>query len=178
MTCTGSGIARPGQYTNLAVATGATAVGERVRDSDPSNYFGVASEIHLEKSTNGDEADAAPGPAIHVGDPVTWTLHRLQHGNSQLSAIAVTDDRGVAVSCPSATLAVGAEMECTATGTATLGQYENTGTVAATDTAGNRVTDSDPSHYFASCPGWRSRSTRTARTPTRRPAPASRPARP
>jgi hypothetical protein len=47
-----------------------------------------------------------------------------------------------------ATLAAGAQMECTASGTATLGQYENTGRVVGTDPAGTRLFDTDPSHYF------------------------------
>ena len=116
MTCTGAGTAQAGQYTNIANVVGFTATGRRVLDSDPSNYFGTVVGIHLEKSTNGDDADAAPGPAIRVGDPVTWTYTVYNTGNPALTGVAVTDDRGVAVSCPSATLAAGAQMECTASG--------------------------------------------------------------
>ena len=148
MTCTGTGTAQAGQYTNDATVTGSTAVGEPVSASDPSNYYGATPGIHLEKSTNGDDADAAPGPAIRVGDPVTWTFTVYNTGNTPLTGITVTDDHGVTVSCPSATLAVGAQMECTASGTATLGQYENTATVVGTDAAGTQLSDSDPSHYF------------------------------
>jgi len=74
-------------------------VGETVGASDPSNYFGAAPGIHLEKSTNGDDADAAPGPAIRVGEPVSWTYTVYNTGNAALTGVAVTDDRGVAVSC-------------------------------------------------------------------------------
>ena len=148
MTCTGAGNAQPGQYTNIGTAVGFTAAGRRVFDFDPSNYYGAVGAILLEKSTNGNDADAAPGPAIRVGDPVTWTYTVYNTGNTALTGIAVTDDRGVAVSCPAATLAAGAQMECTASGTATLGQYENTGAAVGTDPAGNRVFDTDRSHYF------------------------------
>src|SRR4051812_5260429 len=132
----------------MATVVGFTATGRRVRALDPSNYYGTATGIRLEKSTNGDDADAAPGPAIRVGDPVTWTYTVYNTGTAPLTGIAVTDDRGVAVACPSATLAADAHMECTASGTARLGQYENTATVVGTDPAGTRLSDSDPSHYF------------------------------
>ena len=148
MTCTGAGTAQPGQYTNIATVVGFTAAGRRAFDFDPSNYYGAVGDILVEKSTNGNDADAAPGPAVRVGDPVTWTYTVYNTGNTALTGIAVTDDRGVAVSCPSATLAAGAQMECTASGTATLGQYENTGAAVGTDPAGNRVFDADRSHYF------------------------------
>ncbi len=148
MTCTGTGTAQPGQYTNDATVTGLTAVNELVQDSDPSNHFGVAPGIHLEKSTNGDDADAAPGPAIRPGEPVTWTYIVYNTGNAPLRAIAVTDDRGVNVSCPAATLAAKSQMECTATGTAIVGQYTNIGTVVGTDPVGTELRDSDPSHYY------------------------------
>ena len=39
-------------------------------------------------------------------------------------------------------------MDCTASGTATLGQYDNTATVVGTDPAGTQLSDTDPSHYF------------------------------
>ena len=33
----------------------------------------TGSHIDVEKATNGQDADQAPGPEIPVGDPVTWT---------------------------------------------------------------------------------------------------------
>ena len=46
-------------------------------------------------------------------------------------AIVVTDDRGVTVTCPPATLAPGAQTTCTANGVAAAGQYANIGSVTA-----------------------------------------------
>jgi uncharacterized repeat protein (TIGR01451 family) len=89
-------------------------------------------------------------PFIPVGDAVTWTYVATNTGNSPLTGVTVTDDRGVTVTCPQTTLAAGAEMRCTATGTATVGPYENTGTVAGDDPTGATVSDDDPSHYFGS----------------------------
>ena len=65
-----------------------------------------------------------------------------------LSGVAVTDDKGVAVSCPKTTLQPGESMTCLASGTATLGQYRNVGTAAGSPPCGSAVSDSDASHYF------------------------------
>ena len=106
--------------------------------------------VLLQKHTNGVDADEAPGPFIPVGEPVDWTYIVTNTGNVALSGIAVTDNRGVAVTCPATTLAIDAEMTCTATGVSQLGQYANIGSVTATAAGGGTFTDTDPSHYFGS----------------------------
>jgi uncharacterized repeat protein (TIGR01451 family) len=122
---------------------------ERVGDTDPSNYYGAAPGIRLVKYTNGVDAnDVADAPLIPVGQPVTWTYVATNTGNLDLSDVTVTDDHGVPVSCPQTTLEAGQEMSCTATGTATLGPYANTGTVSGTDFDNRTVTADDPSHYI------------------------------
>jgi len=148
--CEASGVATAGQYTNFSAALGTTPTGDVVSDSDPSNHFGAAPGIHLEKSTNGLDADAPPGPFVPVGAAVEWTYTVINTGNDALSEIEVTDDRGVDVTCPQTTLPPGGQLTCTAAGTAALGEYENTGSVTAVDEAGGTVADSDPSHYFGS----------------------------
>jgi len=103
--------------------------------------------VNIEKSTNGDDADAAPGPSVPMGDPVTWTYVVTNTSAGPLNNITVVDDRLGAVSCPQTMLAVGASMTCTAPiGVAILGAYENIGTITA-DSSTGLVTDSDPSHY-------------------------------
>jgi hypothetical protein len=63
------------------------------------------------------------------------------------ASVSVTDDRGVAVSCPRQLLSPGASMTCTASGLAVAGQYRNVGTVvAAAD--GALYVDSDESFYL------------------------------
>jgi len=108
--------------------------------------------IDIEKFTNGEDADNAPGPSIQVGQTVTFTYRVTNTGTINLNGIAVTDDRGVAVSCGGqTTLAPDASMTCTGTATATLGQYANVGTATASWSMPPRsgsISDSDTSHYL------------------------------
>jgi hypothetical protein len=82
-----------------------------------------------------------------VGSPVTWEYVVSNTGNVPLDNVSVSDDQGVAVSCPKDTLAPGESMTCTGNGVAQLGQYANLGT-ATGEWMGMTVEDSDPSHYF------------------------------
>jgi hypothetical protein len=108
----------------------------------------VGAAVDIEKATNGQDADSAPGPSIPVGGTVTWTYTVTNTGTEPLSNVVVTDDRGVAVDCAGqTTLSAGQSMTCTGSGTATAGQYSNVGTVTATAASGE-VTDSDASHYY------------------------------
>ncbi len=59
-----------------------------VDDDDPANYFGVQGGIHLEKLTNDEDADEAPGPFISPGEDVTWTYRVTNTGNSDLTNVA------------------------------------------------------------------------------------------
>ena len=107
--------------------------------------------VRIKKSTNGEDADSAPGPRLEVGSTVTWTYVVTNTGQVGLTEVVVTDDRGVAVSCPATSVAVGGSMTCTGSGVATAGQYRNVGMVTAKSTAGT-VTHSDASHYFGELP--------------------------
>jgi len=136
-------------------AHGDGAVGDRVQ-TDPTKVFDancqavavpVAASVRIKKSTNGQDADEAPGSTIAVGSPVAWQYVVTNTGQVALTNVLVADDRGVAVSCPGATLAIGLSMTCTGSGVATAGQYRNVGTVTASSAAG-AVTNSDASHYF------------------------------
>ena len=113
--------------------------------SDTCQAIGPA--VELQKYTNGEDADSAPGPTITVGDAVSWTYVVTNTGTVSLSSVSVNDDQGVSVSCPATSLSAGQSMTCTGSGVATLGQYRNVGTVTATSTGG-AVTDTDASHYL------------------------------
>jgi hypothetical protein len=133
-------------------AHGDAAVGQPV-PADPTKIFDVncqvvAPSISIAKSTNGEDADEAPGPSIVSGSTVTWTFVVTNHGTLPLADVSVADDQGVVVNCGGkTTLAAAESMTCTATGVAIVGQYKNVGT-ATGNAAGVTVTHSDPSHYF------------------------------
>lgn len=146
MTCTGSGLAQPGQYTNVGTATALLPAGGTVSASDPSHYIGRL--LRLEKATNGQDADLPPGPVLAVGAPVAWTYTVTNLAADGVTDVAVTDDQGVAVTCPATVLAAGASMTCTGDGIAAPGQYTNVGTATATHPALGEISASDPSHYF------------------------------
>jgi hypothetical protein len=149
MTCTGSGFAQACQYKNTGTVTAQTAVGDPITASDPSHYLGLTyPAIKIKKATNGDDADQAPGPQIQAGSTVLWTYVVTNTGDVALASIAVTDDKGVAVTCPKAALAPGESMTCTGSGTAQIGQYKNVGAVTGQSLCGATVTDDDPSHYY------------------------------
>ncbi|MDZ4132651.1 MAG: hypothetical protein U1E11_05885, partial [Dethiobacteria bacterium] len=71
-----TGTAQAGQYANIGTVVGISPKQETVTDSDPSHYYGITTdetEINIEKSTNGFDADLPTGPRIAVGGNVTWT---------------------------------------------------------------------------------------------------------
>ena len=117
-------------------AHGDAKVGEPVpgtqRQVFDANCRPVGPAVKIEKSTNGEDADNAPGPSILVGSAVTWRYVVTNTGTINLTGIVVVDDRGVLVNCISqTTLPAGQTMTCTGTGVATLGQYSNVGKVTA-----------------------------------------------
>jgi hypothetical protein len=154
MACTMTGSATAGQYENIVTATATPPTGPPLVTTDPSHYFGTTPGISLEKHTNGQDADSAPGPSIAVGSAVTWTYQVTNSGDTSLSNIGVSDNMlGAVTTCPATTLAAGASMTCTVTGTAIVGQYSNVGTVTGTPPTGTPVTTTDPSHYLGTSPG-------------------------
>jgi uncharacterized repeat protein (TIGR01451 family) len=105
--------------------------------------------IELEKKTNGEDADNAPGPVISVGDAVLWEYMVSNSGEVALTDVTVTDsDPTLVVSCPLTELAPGESMVCTATGFAVAGQYSNQGIASGILPNGTVVIDSNMSHYF------------------------------
>jgi len=155
MTCTASDLAVAGQYANVGSVAAVDPDGQPVGADDASHYFGVdgAASIDIEKSTNGQDADKAPGPSILVGEPVFWEYFVVNDGGVDLFDIVVSDDQGVVVECPLISLPAGEAMSCTAAGIAVEGQYENLGFVTAGDGKGNVVDDEDLSHYFGEVNG-------------------------
>ena len=85
----------------------------------------VGPAVKIKKSTNGEDADNAPGPSILVGSAVTWSYVVTNTGTIGLTGLVVVDDRGVSVKCISQTiLPAGQTMTCSGSGIATLGQVQ------------------------------------------------------
>jgi large repetitive protein len=149
ITCSGSGLAQMGLYANTGSVSGASPVeGAGASAADSSHYFGARPELTVAKATNGEDADSPPGPSIIVGDPVNWTYQVHNTGNITLTQVTVTDDQGLAVSCPQSTLGPDELITCTASGAAVSGQYANMGTATGLPPGGlEQVEAQDPSHY-------------------------------
>jgi hypothetical protein len=127
---------------NVQVSRGATTdLGTTCEPFEPA-------AVRIWKYTNGEDADTPPGPTIPVGSAVTWSYLVTNTGGVALSNVAVTDNRGVAVTCPLTALDPGASMTCTGAGTAVAGQYSNAGTVTGRSPLGIVATDQNLSHYF------------------------------
>ncbi len=118
--------------------------------------------IDIEKYVNTHDADEAPGPDIQAGNVAYFKYLVRNTGNLPLRDVTVTDDRGVAVVCPSGTnvigdLAVGDGVECNGQSPALPELYRNVGDVVGwadpppqpgdLNPAPIKVTDDDPAHY-------------------------------
>lgn len=120
--------------------------------------------IDVQKTTNGEQADAAPGPTIPAGDPVNWEYTVTNTGQLTVYDILVTDDNndGAPITCPggngSFSLDPGASVTCSASSVSWYANNhkQHSNTVTATGTPLNKppVNDTDPSHYKPSlvCP--------------------------
>ncbi|MFL6260548.1 MAG: hypothetical protein ACJ76Y_12610 [Thermoanaerobaculia bacterium] len=146
MSCTASGVAVPGQYSNIGKVT-ATGTCAKVTASNGSHYFGESSAgLKLQALTNGYDANLPPGPSIPAGNPVTWQYVVTNTGKLTVNDVSVSDDHDVAVSCPLSMLQPGQSMTCVARGVAASCQYGNFGT-ATGQTSQGPVSASDASHY-------------------------------
>ena len=148
---------------NTATAQGQDGLGGTVGPvSDPAavDIFTPTPDIHIEKHTNGQDADYAPGPYISVNNTVTWTYIVTNTGAVNLTGIVVTDNHPgvmpVRISGDDGDniLQTTETWIYQATGVAIAGQYANVGTVVGSYGT-DEVTDSDPSHYYNSpAVGW------------------------
>ncbi|MBM4090494.1 MAG: hypothetical protein FJ276_13890 [Planctomycetes bacterium] len=174
-TYTATRVVTAGPYTNEGRVTAEDLGGTQVTDTDPSNHFGVAAQVNIVKSTNGQDANTAPGPALPVGSTATFTYVVTNPGNVALGTVTVRDDAGTPGSTgddfsptfvsgdtnSNGQLDVGETWTYQATRTVTAGQYANIGSVTGTplDTAGNPITglanatDMDPSNHFGATAG-------------------------
>ena len=136
--------------TNIATVSGFSQPtgGTQYSASDTAtvNIDAPAPLITINKLTNGTD-----GSTFLTGSEITWTYQVTNVGDRLLTNVYVVDDQGVTVSCPANSLAIGANMTCTATGTAIAGNYVNIGTVYGSWN-GTQVSTTDSSSYFGANP--------------------------
>lgn len=127
-----------------------------------------ASQISIEKLTNGVDADAAPGPILDPGEPVHWRYEIRITGQTTLYDLIVSDSSGVVPSCdidgdgaPDGThihpgpLDPGQSFHCEAQSVvqaADTGTSASIGLVKGFDFDGIRSESEDPAHHTALAP--------------------------
>ena len=136
----------------------------RMSNIEALDCLTAPSFLAIEKSTNGADADEAPGALIPIGNNVVWSYFVRNTGGQLITNIVVTDDNGTPgnpaddntvctipqLSPGQSNLGVG--VTCELQGTATDGQYTNI--VTATGLSiGETLTRQDPSNYFGYNPG-------------------------
>lgn len=146
-----------GEIINLGSAMGTSAGGDQFFAVDDLTVsVEQIISVSMEKSTNGQDADVAPGPTLNIGGNVTWTYTVTNTGTVTLSDVNVTDDKITSDlilltgddTGSDGLLSPGESWILSAVGTVTAGQYENVGTVTALGPQGQQISDSDLSHYF------------------------------
>lgn len=135
----------------------------------PTETAAQAAPVTIEKSTNGVDADSAPGPVLDPGTIVTWSYVVTVGGNESLYDLIVSDSSGVVPSCDidgdgaldgtdlhPGPLAPGQSFVCGATGVvhgAQEGLFAATGKVKAFNYNGDQsFEDTDRSHYTTVAP--------------------------
>ncbi len=134
-----------------------------------------STEIAIESSVDGVDADSAPGPILEPGDTVTWNYLITVNGPATLYDLIVSDSSGLTPSCDidgdgsldgssihPGPLSAGQSFHCMASGTveaAGTGTFSSVARVEAFDFDGaGGFIDTDRSHYtpvapFAAAPG-------------------------
>ncbi len=114
-----------------------------------SSVLVEAPQISLvEKAVNGDDADTAPGVLVGIGDTVNFTYSVQNTGNVQMTDIAVTDSKGLTVTCPKTTLESGESMICSVSSTAVSGQYTNTAHVTGKHNGTTYTSNNESANYY------------------------------
>jgi len=133
-------------------------------NSAPDSPWGIAvadfeATVTIEKSTNGQDSDTAPGQSLVPGSSVTWEYEVENTGNTLIDNPSLVDsDLGTINNLVSGDSDNDGELDpgetwiYQATGSAIVGQYMNTGTftgsTAISSTETLTVNVSDDSHYL------------------------------
>ena len=133
--------------TNVVTAAGeSVGEGTPVSATDDAVVEIVGPAVSIVKTAGASAGSQAADGATYETEVfpgnVTYSYLVTNTGTTALNAIALVDDKLGSITCPQATLGVGASMTCTATTTLSTDTV-NTGTVTATSPAGQPASDND-----------------------------------
>jgi len=131
-----------GHFANAATATGTPPAGADVTAGDATD-----TPISSGPAIALDKVAGVPTGTI-AGSTIAYTFIVTNSGNVSLTAVAVSDPKAGAVTCPAGTLAPGASTTCAVTYTLTqadvdAGVVDNTATATGTPPTGDPVTAVD-----------------------------------
>ena len=110
----------------------------------------ATSQLSLDVSVNGDDADTTPGPAIEPGAPVQFRYSVTNTGTRSLWALYVWHEGVGRVDCPTRNLAAGASVICVVDQVAAVGTRTDQVTAQAWDDAGFEAADVEAVHFVVS----------------------------
>lgn len=151
------GVAQGGEYSNTGYVTAIYTYYSQdalFQNNDESSYFGAVAGLSLKKTTNGEDADNAPGPIIKTGGNVIWRYEVSNDGDIPLSQVKLSDDQGLLPIFISGDDNEDQKLDPNeiwvfeAEGIAGSGQYKNIGTVTAETSNWTLLSASDASHYY------------------------------
>jgi hypothetical protein len=152
--CTAVGTATAGAHADRVQAWAWDEAGAQVGVEATAYYTGdapvvvPAPALDLEALVAGKDADIAPGPVLEPGKLATFRYVVVNTGNVTLWGLWVWDPGRGAVTCPTRTLAPGAEVVCILRQAAVPGWSAATVQARATDEAGTEAADTDAIHYY------------------------------
>ncbi len=122
-------------FINTASGSGEDPLGRSVTDDDTAIVDVIAPAIDIEKSPN--------AQTILAGSDATFTISVTNTGDSDLSAVAVSDAAAPTCDLAIGDLAVGDSVSYTCVAAGVLSTFTNVADVAGNDPGGSAVTDSD-----------------------------------
>ena len=125
-----------GVVNNTATASGTPPSGPVVVSSPSSTSTPVAQSATISIVKSAAVTDVNADGKTDLGDTIAWSYLVTNTGTVTLTSVGVTDPTAGAVTCPSPTLAPGANETCTANAVHTISQADvNAGVVNNTATA-------------------------------------------
>ena len=161
-----------GSVANTATATGANPSGTAVTSNSSSTATPTSTTGTLALTkTAGTPVDVNRNGRVDAGDTIAYSFAVTNTGAQTLTAVAITDPKVGATTCPTTTLAPGASTTCTATYTITqadvdAGAVANTASARGTNPAGAAVTSNTSSTSTTTSTVATLTLTKTAGTPT------------